>query len=76
MRIENRNIGKVIWRWALGRLSIERKAGKKTHRLPMKVSLLKLPFKYVTTVIDTNIINLGIKVFILKNFFQWVLNMF
>lgn len=43
---------------------------KKTHRLPMKVSLLKLPFKYVTTVIDMNIINLGIKVFILKNFFS------
>ena len=36
----------------------------------MKVSLLKLPFKYVTTVIDMNIINLGIKVFILKKFFS------
>ena len=59
MRIENRNIGKVIWRWALGRLSIERKAGKKTHRLPMKVSLLKLSFKYVlgtVIMLETNII--------------------
>lgn len=31
MRIESRNIGKVIWRWALGRLSIERKAEKEKH---------------------------------------------
>ena len=36
----------------------------------MKVSLLKLPFKYFTTVIDMNIINLGTKVVIFKNFFS------
>lgn len=70
MRIEIKILGKVIWRWALGRLSIERKAEKKTHRLPLKVSLLKLPFKYFTTVIDMNIINLGIKVVIFKQIFS------
>lgn len=46
----------------MGRLSIERKPEK--WKITYKVSLLKVPFKYFTTVIDMNIVNLGIKVII------------
>ena len=53
----------------MGRLSFERKAEK--QEITYKVSLLKLPFKYFTTVIDMNIVNLGIKVIIfLKKLFS------
>lgn len=38
------------------------KKSRRNKKLPVKLSLLKLPFKYFTTITTINIANLGIKV--------------